>query len=363
MSDEIGNIDLEVLSPDPKPRGRKAKDKEKNIETNFSGDAIEKLNQVRKAIETKYGKDSIFKFDEQVNVEKISTNILGLDEALGEGFPKGRIIEISGVASAGKSLLALHTVSQEQKRGKQCAYIDAERSLSPEWLKKLGVDLTSLLIVEPESQEQAFQIAEDLISSQSVSIIVIDSSNALIPQAELDGEFGDSHMGLQARGWSQFLRRITGLLAKTKTTLLIISQIRQKIGVTYGSNEVVGVGTAITFYSSQRLDVRKVETINGNTANDDPTGNRIRVKVTKNKIAPPFRKVELVVSFDTGISVYDDTLDQAVKYNVIQKSGSWFNFGEERWQGSKNVVASLQSNPELYNTIFEATKKAMSASK
>lgn len=304
-------------------------------------------------IEKQYGSGSIMKMDGNniIAVPCISTGALSLDIALGgRGVPRGRIIEVFGPESSGKTTLALHTVAEAQKAGGVAAFIDAEHALDTTWAKKLGVDVSGLLVSQPETGEQALDIAEMLVKSNAVDIIVIDSVAALVPAAEINGEMGDSHVGLQARLMSQAMRKLTGVINKSKTTLIFINQIRQKIGVMFGNPETTSGGNALKFYSTARLDVRRVTTLKDPAGNS--IGNRVRVKVVKNKIAPPFRQTEFDIMFDSGISILGDLVDLAVGFDIIGKSGAWFNYGDLKLgQGKENVKTFLAENKELIDEI------------
>lgn len=322
----------------------------------------EALEAARQQIEKEFGKGSLMKLGESSmaqNVEVIHSGSILLDEALGVGgYPKGRIIEIYGPESSGKTTLALHAIAEAQKAGGIAAFIDAEHALDPTYAKKLGVDTDELWISQPDSGEQALEVAESLVRSGAVDLIVVDSVAALTPQAEIEGEMGDSHMGLQARLMSQALRKLTGILAKSKTTIIFINQIRMKIGVMFGNPETTTGGNALKFYSSVRMDVRKIESISKGA--DEFIGNRVRIKIVKNKVAPPFKKVELDLFFNEGISQAAGILDGAVKYGIMEKTGSWFSYNDEKiGQGRDNTVAFLKSNPELMNEIETKLRTAM----
>jgi recombination protein RecA len=262
------------------------------------------------------------------------------------GYPRGRVIEIYGPESSGKTTLALHAIAEAQKTGGIAAFIDAEHALDPAYAKKIGVNTDELWISQPDNGEQALEIVESLVRSGAVDIIVVDSVAALTPQAEIDGEMGDSHMGLQARLMSQALRKLTGILSKSNTTIIFINQIRMKIGVMFGNPETTTGGNALKFYASIRIEVRKIEAIS-KTA-DDIIGNRVRIKVVKNKVAPPFKKVELDMYFGEGLSYHGSILDAALKYELIEKSGSWYAYnGEKIGQGRDNAITFLKSNPDI----------------
>jgi len=312
------------------------------------------LEAAKLQIEKQFGKGSLMKLgttEKDLNIDVIPSGSILLDEALGiGGYPKGRIIEIYGPESSGKTTLALHAIAESQKRGGIAAFIDAEHALDPTYAKKLGVNTEELWVSQPDTGEQALEITESLIRSGAVDIIVVDSVAALTPQAEIEGEMGDSHMGLQARLMSQALRKLTGTISKSGTCLIFINQIRMKIGVMFGNPETTTGGKALKFYSSVRLEVRKVETIT--KGSDDAIGNLVRVKVVKNKVAPPFKKAEMEILFGSGISISGSLLDSALKYELIQKSGSWYSFGEERiGQGRDNAKQYLENNPVLMKDL------------
>lgn len=308
-------------------------------------------------IEKKYGKGSIMRLGEKPHEEvgAISTNCLSLDAAIGVGgFPRGRIIEVYGPESSGKTTLALQVVASAQKTGGICAYIDAEHAMDPEYAGKLGVNIDDMLISQPDSGEQALEIAETLVRSNSVDVIVIDSVAALVPRAELDGEMGDSLPGLQARLMSQALRKITAIVANSHTCFVFINQLREKIGVFFGSPETTTGGKALKFYASLRLDIRRIGAIKDG---DKVVGNRTRVKVVKNKCAPPFRESEFDIMYGEGISREGDLIDLAVNHNVIEKSGSWFSYkGERLGQGRENVKNYLKENVDLTTRIETEVK-------
>jgi len=305
-------------------------------------------------IERSHGKGAIMRLGEGtiVPIEGISTGALSLDLALGgKGLPRGRVIEIYGPESSGKTTLTLHAVANAQKGGGMAAFIDAEHALDPAYAAKLGVNLDDLLISQPDSGEQALDIAETLVKSNALDIIVVDSVAALVPRAELNGEIGDSFVGLHARMMSQAMRKLTGIVSKSRCCFIFINQIREKIGVMFGSPETTTGGRALKFYSSCRLDIRRIGQIKDA---DRVVGNRTKVTVVKNKIAPPFRKVEFDIVFNKGISVAGDVLDLAVDNNVVQKSGAWFSYGDVRLgQGRERVCELLNDNPELLAEIRE----------
>jgi len=304
-------------------------------------------------IERAFGKGSIMKLGKDgvvVEIGSVSTGSLGLDIALGiGGFPKGRVIEIYGPESSGKTTLALHTIAESQKTGGVCAFIDAEHALDPTYAKKLGVDIEELLISQPDTGEQALEIADTLVRSGAVSVLVIDSVAALTPRAELEGDMGDSLPGLQARLMSQALRKLTGSISKSNCMIIFINQIRMKIGVMYGSPETTTGGNALKFYSSVRIDIRRAAQIK---ERDEVIGNETRCKVVKNKVAPPFRQVEFDIMYGEGISKTGELIDLGVKAGIVEKAGSWYSYGDERMgQGRENAKKFLIENIEIANII------------
>ena len=314
-----------------------------------------------KSIEKDFGKGSIMRLGEasaRMNIEVIPTGCLALDIALGVGgIPRGRIIEIYGPESSGKTTVALHMIAQAQKQGGLAAFIDAEHALDPEYARRLGVDIDNLLISQPDNGEQALEIVDALVSSGALDIIVIDSVAALVPRAEIAGEMGDSHVGLHARLMSQALRKLTGAISKQRTATVFINQIREKVGVMFGSPETTTGGRALKFYASVRLDVRKIDTIK---ANGDVVGNKTRIKVVKNKIAPPFKQAEFDIMFGEGISKTGELVDYGVKLDIIDKAGAWFSYGDTKiGQGRENSKVFLRDNPAIAKEIEDKILNSM----
>ena len=303
-------------------------------------------------IEKQFGKGSVMKLGEnsKLNVESVSTGALGLDIAIGiGGLPRGRVIEIYGPESSGKTTIALHAISEHQKVGGTAAFIDAEHALDPLYARNLGVDTENLIVSQPDTGEQALEIAEALVRSGAVDIVVVDSVAALVPKAEIEGEMGDSHIGLQARLMSQALRKLAGAIKKSNTTVIFINQLREKVGVMFGSPETTSGGRALKFYASVRLDIRRIETLK---QGDDVIGNRTRIKVVKNKVAPPFKQAEVDIMYGKGISKEGNILDVGVTCDIVNKSGSWYSYGEHRLgQGRENSKDFLRDNPEIANEI------------
>lgn len=325
----------------------------------------EKLKALQAAmskIEKDFGRGSVMKLgDEQIeDVEVIPTGSLALNAALGVGgYPKGRIIEIYGPESSGKTTLAIHAIAEAQKRGGIAAFIDAEHAFDRFYAKKLGVDVDELLISQPDNGEQALEIADQLIRSSAIDIIVIDSVAALTPKAEIEGDMGDNKVGLQARLMSQALRKLTSTISKTNTTCIFINQLREKIGVMFGNPETTTGGNALKFYASVRLDIRRVTTLKDG---DTPIGNQVRVKIVKNKVAPPFRKAEFEITFGEGISHVGEIVDLGVELGIIKKSGSWFSYGESRLgQGRDAVKKIIKDNPELSEELEGKIAEALKA--
>jgi recombination protein RecA len=310
-------------------------------------------------IERAFGKGSIMKLGqrEALEIESISTGSLGLDIALGiGGLPKGRIVEIYGPESSGKTTLALHVVAEAQKKGGACAFVDAEHALDPAYAKKLGVDIHNLLISQPDAGEQALEIADTLVRSGAIDVLVIDSVAALVPRAELEGEMGDSLPGLQARLMSQALRKLTASISKSNTLVIFINQIRMKIGVMFGSPETTTGGNALKFYASVRLDIRRIGALKNG---DDVVGNATRVKVVKNKVAPPFKVVEFDIMYGEGVSKTGELIDLGDKAGIVEKSGSWYSYdGQRIGQGRENAKKFLKDNPEVANAIEQKVRES-----
>ena len=327
-----------------------AKKESKNtVATAPAGDKKAALETALAQIEKQFGKGAVMKLGANIamQVDSISTGSLGLDMALGVGgLPRGRIIEIYGPESSGKTTLALHVLAEAQKKGGEVAFIDVEHALDPAYSSALGVDIDSLLVSQPDTGEQAMEICEALVRSGAIDAIVVDSVAAMVPRAEIEGEMGDSHVGLQARLMSQALRKLTGIIGKTNTVCIFINQLREKVGVVYGSPEVTTGGRALKYYSSVRIDVRRIEGLKDSTGSF--TGNRTRAKIVKNKVAPPFREAEFDIMFGEGISKVGEIIDLGVKLGIVQKSGAWFNYGETRLgQGRDNAKQFLRDNPDI----------------
>lgn len=309
-------------------------------------------------IEKQFGVGSIMRLGEaqKIHVDTFSSGSLSLDIALGDGYPRGRIIEVYGPESSGKTTLTLHAVAEIQRAGGTAAFVDAEHALDPQYAKRLGVKLEDLYIAQPDSGEQALEITETLVRSNAVDLIVVDSVAALVPRAELEGEMGDAHVGLQARLMSQALRKLAGVISKSNTTVIFINQIRMKIGVMFGNPETTTGGNALKFYSSVRLDIRRIGQIK---EGDDVTGSRVRVKVVKNKIAPPFKNAEFDIMYNQGISKPGDVVDLGVIYGIIGKSGSWFDYKDKKIaQGRESAKQYLADNPKVLDEIEKQIKKA-----
>ena len=331
MKERLGELFMKTIE---------AKDKDKALE------------QVLADIEKQFGKGAIMKLgsSEHMEIDVTSTGSLSLDIALGVGgFPKGRIIEIYGPESSGKTTIALHAIAEVQKTGGRAAFIDAEHALDPVYAQKLGVNINELLLSQPDTGEQALEICDALVKSEAVSIVVIDSVAALVPQAEIEGEMGDSHVGLQARLMSQALRKLSGTISKTKTTAIFINQLREKVGVLFGNPETTPGGRALKFYSTIRLDIRRGEQIK---MGDSVIGNKTNIKVVKNKVAPPFRTATVDIMYGEGVSKTGELVDLASENNIIQKSGAWFSYnGEKIGQGRENVKKYLRENPDILEEV------------
>lgn len=329
-----------------------------NKDKGFSMDKKKALEAALGQIERAFGKGSIMKMGEQdaLDIEAISTGSLGLDIALGiGGFAKGRVIEVYGPESSGKTTLALHVVAEAQRKGGTCAFVDAEHALDPAYARNLGVDVDNLLIAQPDAGEQALEITDTLVRSGGVDVVVVDSVAALVPKAELEGDMGDSHMGLQARLMSQALRKITGSISKTHCMVIFINQIRHKIGVMFGSPETTTGGNALKFYASMRLDIRRIGSIKNR---EEVVGNQTRVKVVKNKVAPPFKVVEFDIMYGQGISKTGELLDLGVKAEVVEKAGSWYSYnGDRLGQGREAAKTFLAENPEVADRIEKTVRE------
>ena len=334
--------------------------KEPAVQPAAASDKKKALETAMQQIEKMYGKGSIMRYgaESTLNVEAIPTGSLSLDLALGiGGLPRGRIVEIYGPESSGKTTLALHVLAEAQKMGGEVAFVDAEHALDPTYAKALGVNVEDMLISQPDTGEQALEITEALVRSGAIDVVVVDSVAALVPRAEIEGEMGDSFVGLHARLMSQALRKLTGVINKTNSIVIFINQLREKVGVMYGNPEVTTGGRALKFYASVRIDVRRIETLK---SGGEVIGNRTRAKIVKNKVAPPFREAEFDIMYGEGISKWGELVDLAVKLDILQKSGSWFSMGETRLgQGRDAVKEYLKNNPELADRI-EAEVRANS---
>jgi len=321
-------------------------------------DKTQALDEAIKKIEKDFGKGSVMRLGDhpRQTVSAISTGSLLLDDALGiGGLPKGRVIEIFGPESSGKTTVALHAIAEVQKEGGVAAFIDAEHALDPAYAERLGVNIADLLVSQPDTGEQALEIAEALVRSGSIDIIVVDSVAALVPRAEIEGDMGDSHVGLQARLMSQALRKLTGVISKFDTITIFINQLREKVGVIYGNPETTPGGRALKFYASVRLDVRKGEAIKDGT---NIIGNKIKIKIVKNKVAPPFKLVEIDMIYGNGFSKSGELLDLAVKYDIVDKAGSWYSYnGEKIGQGRENAKQFLEKNPDIYEEVYAKVRQ------
>ena len=326
--------------------------------TKSKGDKIKQLQDALGQIDRQFGEGAVMRMGDKVHVKipSISTGSMGLDKALGiGGLPKGRVVEIYGPESSGKTTLTLETIAQCQKQGGTAAFIDAEHALDPVYANKLGVNVDDLLVSQPDTGEQALEIADVLVKSGGIDILVIDSVAALVPRAEIEGEMGDHHVGLQARLMSQALRKITGNVQRSKTLVIFINQIRYKIGVMFGSPETTAGGNALKFYASVRLDIRRIGTIK---EGDEAVGNETRVKVVKNKVSPPFKQAEFQILYNKGINRMGELIDIGADLNIIEKSGSWYSFlGEKIGQGKSNAVEFLESNPKITSKVESEISK------
>ena len=338
-----------------------AKNEVKKAQVNINEEKQKALEVALGQIEKQFGKGSVMKLGENatMSVEAIPTGALSLDIALGiGGVPRGRIVEVFGPESSGETTVALHMIAEAQKMGGVAAFIDAEHALDPVYARNLGVDIDNLIVSQPDTGEQALEIAEALIRSGAIDIIVVDSVAALVPKAEIDGDMGDAHVGLQARLMSQALRKITGVLNKSNTVAIFINQLREKVGVMFGNPEVTPGGRALKFYSTVRLDVRRIETLK---QNGEVLGNRTKVKVVKNKVAPPFREAEFDIIYGKGISKEGNILDIAVNLDIVEKSGAWFSYkGNRIGQGRENVKQYLIDNPDICNEIEKKVRENIS---
>jgi recombination protein RecA len=342
-----------------------AKSKDKSVES--TEDTVESttvktgkskaLNLAVDQIEKQFGKGAIMRLGESKasDVETYSAGCLSLDIALGSGIPKGRVVEVYGPESSGKTTLTLHAIAEVQKAGGTAAFVDAEHALDPQYAKKIGVDLETLLISQPDTGEQALEIVETLVRSSAVDLVVIDSVAALVPQAEIEGDMGDAHVGLQARLMSQALRKLTGTISKTKCTVIFINQIRMKIGVMFGNPETTSGGNALKFYSSVRMDIRRIGQIK---SGEEVVGNRTKVKIVKNKIAPPFKIAEFDIMYNEGISVAGDVLDLAVIHGIVGKAGAWYEYEDQKIaQGREAAKQYLRDNPKLLEKLTKLVKE------
>jgi len=328
----------------------------------MADDKAKALETALAHIEKQFGKGAVMKLGENLNmkVEHIPTGSIALDMALGiGGVPKGRIVEVYGPESSGKTTIALHIVAEAQKLGGEVAFIDVEHALDPIYANALGVNIDSLLISQPDTGEQALEITEALVRSNAISVVVVDSVAALVPKAEIEGEMGDSHVGLQARLMSQALRKLAGVISKSNCVVIFINQLREKIGVMYGSNETTTGGRALKFYSSVRLDIRRIETLK---AAGEMIGSRTRVKVVKNKVAPPFREAEFDIMYGKGISHEGEIIDLGMKYDIVKRGGAWFSYGEVRLgQGRDNAKNFMSNNPDIMVEVESKIREAMKA--
>jgi recombination protein RecA len=333
----------------------------KEDKTVVKDERLENIQSAVDAIEKQFGKGAIMKLGEagKINVETVSTGSLSLDLALGGGVPKGRIIEIYGPESSGKTTLAYHVIAEAQKKGGIAAFIDAEHALDPEYARNIGVDTEKLLISQPDTGEQALEIAETLVRSNSIDVLVVDSVAALVPKAEIEGDMGDSHMGLQARLMSQALRKLTGIISKSNTVVIFINQIRMKIGVMFGNPETTSGGQALKFFSSVRMDIRRSEQLKDG---ENVIGNRVKVKIVKNKVAPPFRTAEFDIMYNEGISKPGEIVDLGVKYGLVGKAGAWYEYnGDKIGQGREAAKQFLKDNGKIATEIEAKVREAAKA--
>ncbi len=339
-------------------KAKVAKEDKKDSAKEGAGEGKTKaLGLALDSIEKQFGKGSIMKLGEAhaVNVETVPTGSLSLDLALGGGIPRGRVVEIYGPESSGKTTLTLHAIAEVQRKGGTAAFIDAEHALDPAYAKRIGVDTDNLLLSQPDNGEQALEITETLVRSNAVDIIVVDSVAALVPRAEIEGDMGDAQMGLQARLMSQALRKLTGVISRSKATVIFINQLRMKIGVMFGNPETTTGGNALKFYASVRMDIRRISQIK---QGDEVIGNRVRVKVVKNKIAPPFRQAEFDIMYNQGISTSGDILDLATQQGIVEKSGAWFSYKDAKiGQGREATKQYLQENPKVMDEIAKKVRE------
>jgi recombination protein RecA len=355
----------EITMAEPKePKIKKVKEPKLDKETGASASGKEKaLGLALETIEKQFGKGSIMKLGDahSTGVETTPSGALSLDIALGGGIPRGRIVEIYGPESSGKTTLTLHAIAEIQRTGGTAAFIDAEHALDPSYAKRIGVDIENLLLSQPDNGEQALEITETLVRSNAVDLIVVDSVAALVPRAEIEGDMGDSHMGLQARLMSQALRKLTGVISRSNVTVIFINQIRMKIGVMFGNPETTTGGNALKFYASVRMDIRRIGQIK---QGDEIIGNRTRVKVVKNKIAPPFRQAEFDIMYNQGISISGDILDLAVEKDIVEKAGAWYAYGEGKiGQGREASKKYLEDNPKVLDEIAKKVRDSEAAAK
>jgi recombination protein RecA len=353
------NVSKDQVAKAPKEAKATKPDSKSDAKATAAAEGKSKaLGLAMETIVKQFGKGSIMKLGERtdVDVETIPTGSLGLDLALGGGLPKGRVIEVYGPESSGKTTLTLHAIAEVQRAGGTAAFIDAEHALDPAYAKRIGVDVENLLLSQPDNGEQALEIVETLVRSNAVDLIVVDSVAALVPRAEIEGDMGDSHMGLQARLMSQALRKLTGVISRSKGTVIFINQIRMKIGVMFGNPETTTGGNALKFYASVRMDIRRTSQIK---QGDSVIGNHCRVKVVKNKVAPPFREAEFDIMYNQGISKSGDIIDLAVKYNIVDKAGAWFAYNDQKiGQGREAAKTYLDDNPLVMEQVADQVREA-----